>query len=144
MVLLNPWLEDTNQAMQTVPRQYYSERLRKPNQFAKWLSNPSRWWRTFLGIMRSSKAKSSAPLGEQAARVLAAITEATLPTTVLLSANDRTALEFKQALATHDSNLQEKGRLTVCEMEGADHTFTNKDQELLQQVLAALPSQPKL
>jgi exosortase A-associated hydrolase 1 len=137
IVLLNPWVRTEQTLARTRLSHYYGRRLFDPHFWRKLAAGAldlRTSTRDLIGSLRGAAGKATgqdrgdalAPLPQ---RMAVALTQYSGRALVILSGNDLTAQEFRQA--TLDSLLWRRslddGRVTRRELEGANHTFARAD-----------------
>ena len=140
LCLVNPWVRSQATLARTHVKHYYTQRLRQPEFWAKLLRGGVAW-QALGGLARSLR------LAAAGAKPTAANADADLPYTkrmalqwqrfdgpilLLLSGNDFTAQEFKEAWQADPAwqTAPEHSQLDQVELAGADHTLSTTESRL--------------
>ncbi|MGH7495707.1 MAG: hydrolase 1, exosortase A system-associated [bacterium] len=153
MILCNPYVHTEQGQAKTILRHYYIRRLLDGEFWQKVFSfrfDAGASFRSFRDLVQKTRSRANGaatggepkppePLPDRVIRGLCAFNR---PVRVLLSTNDLTAMEFRDLLQSRAEvqPLLRNKTLTLQFIEGADHTFSNREAKrlALAQTLAAL------
>lgn len=132
LVAANPWVRTEQAEAQAYVRRYYGARLLQRSFWSKLLRldvDLAGSIRGFLRALRASRRPGNgadATAGDFRDRMRRGWSSLRGPSLLILSDADLTAAQFR-ALVSEDArwrDLQQRGDVTTCVLEGADHTFS--------------------
>lgn len=141
LVLLNPWVRSQQTVAQAYLRTYYARRifdLAAWRELFRGSKNPLAVLGSFANLLRQAAGRgtpgndapttpAAAPNGSLVERMRAGLAAFKGPILLVLSGDDITAAEFVGATGTANwSRLLGQPRVSRCELDAADHTFSSR------------------